>query len=73
MRTYMETPFSGLIPAKLVSRHTDERTQAQMVKLKLTANRRAYKRGEVIETFARDFVQVTSRRGGRIWVKTVSE
>jgi hypothetical protein len=52
--------FAGLVPCKPVTAYTDVRTRAVYVSARITAPRGAYRRGEVIETFARNIVRPLS-------------
>lgn len=72
--TYLETPFSGLIPANLVERFkSNTSTPLDMVRLRITQNKGAYHAGEIVECEARSFVRVTSRRKYSTWVATVTD
>ncbi|PNV83810.1 MAG: hypothetical protein C0610_16655 [Desulfobacteraceae bacterium] len=51
MRTYYDALFTGLVPVKLVKR------VGYMVTVEVTETVKAYKKGEVMEIFARDFVR----------------
>ena len=67
MKTYLDS-FSGMIPAKLHSAWSDVQTRAVYVALRLTAPSHggAYKRGEIVETHARNFVRWASKRNQRV-------
>jgi hypothetical protein len=71
MTTYYDT-FSGLIPAKEVTRYTNLPSRMQMVICEVTKTLRAYKQGERLEIPAHSLVNLAPQRGAFIRVNTAS-
>lgn len=65
MKTYIDRLFTGLVPAKLVSK------EGAIVKVRITETVGPYKKGEVIEALAMDFVHKVRIRDGFTMIRTV--
>ena len=64
MTTYYDTIFNGLIPCKLDSVSPDG-----SLNLRITKAVKAYKKGDIVNTFPRYFVEKAGVSGFRIMVR----
>ena len=65
MNTYIDTLFTGLIPAKALSR------DGNMLTVEITKTVKAYKKGDITTVFCRDFVRKIKTSGFHTKIATV--